>query len=1044
MYVFHLHWLTPTRRDNGAGFLLWSETATAPQPSRDRRKKSAQPHPFAAGTGDLRGLLADIGWRRALPEETLTLWLPTNHFGPCPSPDLLHEWETGDAPPTLLPWTAGGLRLDVTASLDLLAHLHRHDLSPASRLGADGRFWYTAYTFLLELLARQLYRPTLVEARQREKGRYEARWQPLLDGESDAPRVAQLAAAMPAVCRADAADPDETIPPRAILDSFLNHMTDAAVRDWSRGRELYLPTAPDPAAAWLRTLFAANPTVDASAGQMQHFASSFRAWERALHVAGDRHVRVALRLEAPLQQKEKRTKKGEAAWQLHYLLQARDDASLLVPAAEVWKTKGSVLQALDRHFERPQERLLTGLGYAARFFGPIQRSLQGRNPTGVTLTTEEAYAFLRQCAPQLQRAGFGLLAPPWWNKPGTRLGVRLKLRSASKLGGESVASGGHMSLDDLVRYRWQLSLGDTELTREEFDALVALKSPLVQIRGQWVQLDPEQIEAAIRFWQEQDLEGTVSLHEAMKLGLDGHEREQDGLPVEHVELDRWLQEWLKRLQGDEKLERLPPPEGLQGTLRPYQEYGYSWLHFARRWGMGVILADDMGLGKTAQTLALVQRLKEERDGLTAPILLVCPTSVVPNWEQEKQKFTPGLRTLVHQGSDRPRDEGFVAAAQEVDVVLTSYALARRDGDFLREVAWFGLVLDEAQNIKNPNTKQARTIRSLPAAFRLALTGTPVENRLSELWSIMHFLNPGFLGGRKKFRREFALPIEKYGDEEAAERLRRLTRPFILRRVKTDPTVIRDLPDKQEVKVYCHLSEEQATLYEAVVQDGLAAVEEQEEGGMARKGLVLSMLMQLKQVCNHPAQYLHETEAYDPLADNGRSGKLNRLFALLEEVLAEGDRLLIFSQFTEMASLLKSAIQQRCGVPALYLHGGVPANKRSAMVAHFQSDDGPPVFLLSLKAGGTGLNLTRANHVFHFDRWWNPAVEDQATDRAFRIGQTKNVLVHKFVCLGTLEERIDAMIEEKRALAESVVGGGEGWLTEMSTADLRELVAFRRG
>lgn len=601
-----------------------------------------------------------------------------------------------------------------------------------------------------------------------------------------------------------------------------------------------------------------------------------------------------------------------------------------------------------------------------------------------------------------------------------------------------------MSLQNLVKYRWQLSIGDTALTREEFNALVALKSPLVQIRGQWVQLDPEQIEAAIQFWQKQQtLEGTFSLHEAMQLGLGGAET-RNGLPVDGVEMDGWLQSWLAKLQGDEKLEVLPSPKGMRGTLRPYQQYGYSWLDFACRWGMGVILADDMGLGKTIQTLTLTQKLKNESGRLPAPILLVCPTSVVTNWQMESEKFTPGLKTMAHQGGDRLRGDEFIAAAQDVDMVLTSYTLVRRDAEAMRQVEWLGVALDEAQNIKNPNTKQAQVIRSLPAGFRLALTGTPVENRLSELWSIMQFLNPGFLGGQKAFRKQFTLPIEKYGDEEATKKLRQLTRPFILRRLKSDPTVITDLPEKQEVKVYCNLSEEQATLYEAVVQDALQAIEEQEEGDIARKGMVLSMLMQLKQVCNHPVQYLHQGETYNPFEDNNRSGKLRRFHAILDEVLAEGDRLLLFSQFTEMGGLLKQYIEERFGTPALFLHGGVRPKKRAEMVCRFQSDDGPPVFVLSLRAGGTGLNLTRANHVFHFDRWWNPAVEDQATDRAFRIGQTRNVLVHKFVCLGTLEERIDQMIEDKKALAESIVGKGENWLTEMTTADLHHLVQLRLG
>lgn len=304
-----------------------------------------------------------------------------------------------------------------------------------------------------------------------------------------------------------------------------------------------------------------------------------------------------------------------------------------------------------------------------------------------------------------------------------------------------------------------------------------------------------------------------------------------------MELDDWLQNWLNQLQGDEKLELLPVPQGLRATLRPYQQYGYSWLHFARRWGMGVILADDMGLGKTIQTLTLTQQLKEEMGGLPVPILLICPTSVVTNWEQEKGKFTPGLRTMVHQGGDRLREEEFIAAATNTDIVLTSYALVRRDADAMKQINWLGVILDEAQNIKNAHTKQTQTIRKLSAGFRLALTGTPVENRLTELWSIMQFLNPGLLGGQKQFREQFVLPIEKYGDTDAAQRLRQVTRPFLLRRVKTDPTVIQDLPDKQEMKVYCHLSEEQATLYEAIVRDAMEAIEAQDEGdGPQRVGL----------------------------------------------------------------------------------------------------------------------------------------------------------------------------------------------------------------
>jgi len=376
-------------------------------------------------------------------------------------------------------------------------------------------------------------------------------------------------------------------------------------------------------------------------------------------------------------------------------------------------------------------------------------------------------------------------------------------------------------------------------------------------------------------------------------------------------------------------------------------------------------------------------------------------------------------------------------------VLTSYPIVRLDAESIHSVRWLAVILDEAQNIKNPEAKQTQAIRQIKAEFRIALTGTPVENRLSELWSIMHFLNPGYLGARKSFREKFALPIERYHDEEAIQQLKQLTTPFILRRVKTDPRVISDLPDKVETKVYCTLTEEQGTLYEAVVQDVMKKIEEEE--GMKRRGLVLSMMMQLKQICNHPVQYLHQTGKNGAdVSLEDRSGKLERLGELLEEVLAENDRALIFTQFAEMGGMLADYLPRAFGAGTQFLHGGTPAKTRDQMVKRFQDDEhAPPVFILSLKAGGTGLNLTRASHVFHFDRWWNPAVEDQATDRAFRIGQKRNVQVHKFVTTGTLEEMIDDMIESKRGLAQAIVGGGENWITEMSTDELRRVVTLRR-
>jgi SNF2 family DNA or RNA helicase len=464
--------------------------------------------------------------------------------------------------------------------------------------------------------------------------------------------------------------------------------------------------------------------------------------------------------------------------------------------------------------------------------------------------------------------------------------------------------------------------------------------------------------------------------------------------------------------------------------------GFSWLGFLRQYGLGACLADDMGLGKTIQALALL--IRERAAGVDRSVLLVCPTSVVGNWRKEAERFAPGLPVLVHHGVARTRGPEFLEEAGRHALVISSYALVHRDIGVLRDVPWSGIILDEAQNIKNPETQQSRAVRSLAADYKIALTGTPVENNVGELWAIMEFLNPGFLGTAADFRRRFLLPIQKRDDSDAAGQLRKLTAPFILRRLKTDRSVLQDLPEKMEMKVFCNLTPEQASLYQSVVADATRSLDS--STGIQRKGVILAALTKLKQVCNHPAHFLGDES---PLP--GRSGKLSRLTEMVEELLSEGDRALIFSQFADMGERLRRHLSATFGQETLFLHGGVPAHKRDKMVERFQNggENGPRLFVLSLKAGGTGLNLTAANHVFHFDRWWNPAVENQATDRAFRIGQQRNVQVHKFVCVGTLEERIDEMIERKKAIADNVIGAGEAWLTELSTAEIKDLFALRQ-
>jgi SNF2 family DNA or RNA helicase len=443
----------------------------------------------------------------------------------------------------------------------------------------------------------------------------------------------------------------------------------------------------------------------------------------------------------------------------------------------------------------------------------------------------------------------------------------------------------------------------------------------------------------------------------------------------------------------------------------------------------------MGLGKTIQTLSLIQR-EWELNG-KRPVLLICPTSVVGNWQKEAARFTPELPVMIHHGLTRAKSAAFKKQAQQQALVISSYALLHRDFDFLKQVAWAGVILDEAQNVKNPETKQAKAAQLMPADYRIALTGTPVENNVGDLWSIMEFLNTGFLGSQTEFKRAFFVPIQTNRDPDAVSRLKRLTGPFILRRLKTDKSIIADLPEKMEMKVFCPLTKEQASLYAAVVKETLPAIDSAE--GIQRRGMILGALSKLKQVCNHPAQFLGDNSALP-----GRSGKLARLTEMLEEIIAVEDRALIFTQFAEMGELLRRHLQETFGREVLFLHGATSKSQRDRMVERFQADQGGPgIFILSLKAGGTGLNLTRANHVFHFDRWWNPAVENQATDRAFRIGQTKNVQVHKFLCVGTLEEKIDEMIERKQEVAAQVVGAGEGWLTELSTAELKNLFALRK-
>ncbi|MBN2047594.1 MAG: DEAD/DEAH box helicase [Anaerolineaceae bacterium] len=976
--------------------------------------------------------------------EVAKLRVPSTRTGPIPSPELAHNWNLDSTTPLFLaPWLIEGLSLPSAKAFGVLVSLPTRGPKHTYVLGADVLYWRKAANLIMEVLAAQKVVPVLKEVRSGTH--YHALWQPVLDGENDGERVARLANAMPPVCMVELLHPNGRYntssppTPQSTLTSFLHTMTDSMMRSWGRSVAPKFDRKTDnPFQSWIKSLFQDDPSVKASAAQLGALQSSLNAWLRDLEVSGDENFRIAFRMESPTQAIGVTTQ-GE--WRLNFNLQSRHDPSLLIPANQIWQLTEPVMEAGGRRMEYPQERLLAGLGYSARLYPALAAGLQTSQPDHITLTTESAYSFMRQAAPLFRQAGFGIVPPEWWNQQSAKLGVRLHITPRQKTAPKM--SSGALSLEKLVRYRWEMALGDMSISRQEFDTLTAMKSPLVQVHGQWIQLDSEQIEAANRFWERQRHGGTMSLLEVAQFGLTERGESPTDLPVTEVVADDWVDDWLEQLSSQDRVEALQQPATMVGTLRPYQLDGYSWLAFFQRWGLGACLADDMGLGKTIQTLALLLYEKETKL-LDGPVLLVCPTSVVTNWRHEADRFAPSLRKMVHQGPKRLRGASFSQASQNVDLILTSYAVARQDAEMLREIDWHAVILDEAQNIKNPNAKQTRALRDLRSGYRLALTGTPVENRLSELWSILNFLNPGYLYSREEFRKRFAIPIERFGDHEATDELRRLVSPFILRRLKTDPNVIQDLPEKIEMKEYCDLNESQAKLYESVVQDTMLQVAESE--GMARRGLVLKLLMQLKQICNHPIQYEHKVE--DAIKNremiHDRSGKLARLEERLEIILGAKERVLIFTQFAAMGELLNAYLPYRLGYSVQFLHGGTPAWRREEMVRHFQEDEqGPPIFILSLKAGGTGLNLTRASHVIHYDRWWNPAVEDQATDRAFRIGQKKNVQVHKFITIGTLEERIDEMIEEKKGLAEAILGSGEQWLTELSTEELRQLVALRR-
>jgi SNF2-related domain/SNF2 Helicase protein/Helicase conserved C-terminal domain len=870
---------------------------------------------------------------------------------------------------------------------------------------------------LIELAARSVTEGLLHPQLQHGGRTWLAYWGATID-ESVQGTLDAIAAALPAAC-ADAFEGD----PDALVHDLYACAVDQIARDRLAAAGVRLgnrlmrarPSAPE---VFLDGLTSADPELPLHAG--------LGALERRLTDWVDqgleRRSSAPWLLSLHLDERDIDESDGSSALVLELWLQAADDPTLALPVSLLHDGGDAIfgfLRAAD-----PRIAVQRQLGLIEPVLGAGGITFGSTAPSSIELSDDDVRFVLRTAIPRLEEIGVPVLLPRNWVTSASKLRVNLTATSVAN------RSSGLLGTNTLARFDWKLAIGDATLTEEELVELAAAKEPLIRIQGRWHALRRSEVERALKFLERRSEGSVVDLVRA----VSGIDVEDAGLELGEVTIDDRLG---ALLAGDDErtFEPLDTPAAMTLPLFPFQARGHGWLRLLGDLGIGAILADDMGLGKTVQAIAMLTSERAQfGDDAFGPTLVVCPMSVTRQWAREIERFAPTLRVHLHHGGERLSGDELALVALESDVVITSYDITTRDVDALARVAWDRLILDEAQDVKNPTTKRARAIRRLSARRTLAMTGTPIENRLDELWAIMDIVNPGLLGSRERFQRTFARPIEARRDARALERLRAMVQPFILRRPKDSPEVELELPAITVTKEYCRLTLEQASLYRATVDRWMPRIEEHERS-FGRRGAVLAMLGQLKQVCNHPEMVLATGR---PLA--GRSGKLERLVELLEAMPAD-DKALVFTQYPGFDRLVPH-LGRRLGREIGFFHGGLQARQRDELVASFSDPAGPSVLVISIRAGGRGLNLPAANHVFHFDRWWNPAVEQQATDRAYRFGQHKDVFVHSLICTATLEERIDELLDSKRELAEQVVAGrADDWLGELDLDAIRAAVAL---